>query len=100
MLTVVKPQKELSEYGFKKDAAGNYIIPGSVFGGTQNVRLKGVCRNTEDRLLVIEIVAVIMSVTGKSRDAAGEVWRNFPEETKKLIQADLMENEGEIFVIK
>jgi hypothetical protein len=74
----------------QKDVLGNEIIPGSVFGGIHDIRFK----TLDSGKHVIEIVDYIMCVTGKSRNDAGETWRNMSDDVKKLIQEGLETSEG------
>ena len=81
----------MSRYTFDKDEAGNYIIPGEVFGGTQNVRIKV----NEQNKLVLDVVQAIMAINGMSRKHARECWTVTLKEHHNLICADLSSNEGE-----
>lgn len=82
-----------STYTFERDSIGNLIIPGSAFGGTENVRVY----ITPQNKILVEVVAFIMAVTGKDRNHAGESWREIAPETKASIQQDLNEDEGDIY---
>lgn len=47
-------------------------------------------------MFVAFIIDMIMALTCKDRNQANEVWREFPVETKKLIQSDLVQDEGKV----
>ena len=82
----------MSRYTFAKDEAGNWIIPGSVFGGTQNVRVKA----NENNEIVLDVVQAIMAITGRDRNCSRQVWRNFSTDVARLIQNGLDESEGKL----
>jgi hypothetical protein len=84
------PDVNLVESAFATDDIGNLIIHGATFNGTQNVRVKIL----ENNKIVLEAVAYIMAVTGKNRNDAGEVWREFSDEKKKHFQNDLNDDES------
>ena len=75
---------------FKRDQAGNYIIPGADLGGTQDVRVKYLPRGP----IITDCVAVIMAVNGISRHSAKAAWDGLTEKTKRDIQKDLLEDQG------
>ena len=87
----------MSRYAFERDDIGNWIIPGSAFGGTQDVKVSCTPRG----IIVIEVVAAIMAINQQNRNVACECWRETLKPFHALIQHGLMENEGKyIFVIK
>ena len=80
----------MTRYTFEKDEAGNWVIPGCVFGGTQNVRVKANKKNE----IVIEVVQAIMAITNRDRNAACQIWRTFSDDIKTLIRNGLHKSEG------
>lgn len=84
------PGLNLIQTTFPTDDIGNLIIPGSTFNGTKDVRVKILAENK----IVLEAIDYIMTVTGKKRNDAGEVWRNFSEERKQHFQNDLNDDES------
>ena len=70
--------EQLNRYAFKRDQVGNYIIPKSVLGGDTAVRVQ----ITPRKRIVLDLAGAIMAITIKNSNDAGEVWRNYSEETR------------------
>ena len=75
----------MTRYNFKKDEAGNWVVPASLFGHTRNVRAQANKHNE----IVIDLVQAIMAITGKSREFANQCWRKTLKRSQKLIQSDI-----------
>jgi hypothetical protein len=85
-----------SRYTFLQDTAGNLYIPGSELGGKEPIKITHV-GNGE---IAVEVVTVIMAITGKNRNDAGERWRDYSDDVKRWIQKELIDtNESMYFVI-
>jgi hypothetical protein len=80
-----------SRYTYDVDAAGNTVISAKDIFGKIPVR----AGLTPSGKLVVDVVELIMSRTGKSRDGARIVWhRDLKESRKKMILSDLEAPEG------
>ena len=92
LIQPLQVRREELEKVFAKDEIGNLIVTGSVFNGTKNIRVKILDKRP---VPVMEVIEYIMAVTGKERNDAGEVWRNFSDAVKNHLQNDLHINERE-----
>ena len=89
-LDSVQAACESGSYIFEKDEAGNWFIPGKVFGGTNNVRLKA----NENNVLVVDAEDAIMAITGMSKKQACLCWSDTLKEHHKLIRGDLSDEQS------
>jgi len=77
------------EHGFPTDSVGNLVMHPNE-SNTASARVKF----QPSGMIVVFIIDLIMCLTGKDRNEAGETWRRLPDDTKALIQSDLPADEG------